>query len=138
MTRSFVLPVIAVAALMQVGASGGHVSFRQDVAPILTTSCSTRSCHGGSRAPELRGHDDASKMRAALLATGDDERPGARYVIPGDPDGSFLVQKIEGRMSTSECADHDCGEAMPLDNPPLSPEARQTIRAWIAQGAEDN
>ncbi len=142
------LSVFGLAVLIQVGAGGrshaaddvraADVSFRRDVAPVLATSCSTRSCHGGWRPPVLDAHGDPAKMRAALIGIAADERPIESYVSPGHPEQSYLVQKIESRMGTAECTDHDCGEAMPLDNPLLPPATRQMIRAWIEQGAKDN
>jgi hypothetical protein len=140
--RPFSLAIIAIAALTQVAASAGdprpQVSFRHDVAPVLTTSCSTRSCHGGMRPPLLGAHDDPKELRASLVDATSDERPGMKFVRPGDSAHSYLVEKIEGKMIDSNCADHDCGGAMPLDNPALAPEIRQTIRTWIDQGARDN
>jgi hypothetical protein len=142
----------ALLALALVFASGGElglahgsseraprVSFRRDVAPTLTASCSTRSCHGGgSRPPVLGPNLDATKMRAALVGVMAEERTDRAYVRPGDPNASFLVQKIEGRLIHAECTDHDCGETMPLDNPSLSPESLRAIRTWVLEGAEDN
>ncbi len=141
------------AALLQLVASGGDarsssahatpnagdVSFRRDIAPILTTSCATKSCHGGgSRPPVLAARDGAAKMRAALVGARSEDRPDRAYVEPGAPEASYLLQKIEGRLVDAECTDHDCGSPMPLDNPPLSADARATVRRWIAQGARDN
>jgi hypothetical protein len=117
----------------------GRVSFRRDVAPVLATSCATRSCHGGgSRPPVLGAHMSASTMRAALVGVASEDRPDHAYVEPGAPDASYLVQKVEGRLVDAECTEHDCGEPMPLDNPSLSAEAIAKIRAWVADGARDN
>jgi hypothetical protein len=119
-------------------ASGG-VSFRRDVAPLLATSCATASCHGGgSRPPVLVARDGASKMRAALVGVPSGDRPDRAYVQPGVPEGSYLLQKIDGRLVDAECTEHDCGSPMPLDNPSLPAADRDTIRAWVAQGARDN
>ena len=123
----------------QAAPGAGQVSFRRDIAPVLVTSCSTRSCHGGgSRPPVLDPHADAASLRAALVGVASEQRPERDYVRPGDPQASYVVQKLEGCLVDEECADADCGEPMPLKNPPLSAELRATIRAWIAQGASDN
>jgi hypothetical protein len=133
---------LAIFALIQIGASGSatppQASFRRDVAPVLTTSCSTRSCHGGMRPPLLGAHDDPRTLRESLIGVASEERPEHRYVRIGHPEESFLMEKIDGHMSASTCVDHDCGDQMPLDNPPLSSESREAIRAWIEQGAADN
>ncbi len=145
----------ALVALAQVVANGGgpsashaegelaagarpSVSFRKDVAPVLGDSCSTSSCHGGGSRPPVfgRGHD-AATIRIALVGVASEDRPDRAYVTPGAPESSYLLQKIDGHLIDDECTDHDCGSPMPLDNPPLSPEARAMIRLWIAQGARD-
>jgi len=55
---------------------------------------------------------------------------GLLRVIPGDPDASFLVQKVEG-----PAAGH--GDFMPPGaEEPVDPECRiAMLRAWIAAGA---
>jgi hypothetical protein len=49
-------------------------------------------------------------------------------VIPGNPDGSLLVQKLEGTASV--------GARMPGDGPPyLQQTTVDVIREWIQNGA---
>jgi hypothetical protein len=88
--------------------------------------------------PEIDSEADAATLRAALVGHTAEERPGRAYVQPGDPARSYLIDKIEGRLVDAECEDHDCGDRMPARNPALSEHARQTIAAWIAQGAKDD
>jgi hypothetical protein len=136
------LAIAALGALLQVGANAGGpppVSFRRDVAPVITTSCTTSSCHGGgSRPPVLEPHGGPAALRAALVGVASEQRPSRFYVRPGDPGASYLMQKLEGHLNDAECIDHDCGLAMPMDNPSLSAEARDKVRTWISQGALDN
>jgi hypothetical protein len=51
-------------------------------------------------------------------------------VVPGSPDGSYLVMKLEGRQSV--------GDRMPQTGAPLDSIDLANIRNWIAQGAPDN
>jgi hypothetical protein len=137
------LAVPAGSAPRPAAAPAGHaarsVSFRHDVAPLFVVSCSTASCHGaGAHPPDLDPDADPSSLRRALLGVASEERPDRPYVKPGDPQASYLVDKIEGRLVDSECADHDCGSRMPARNAALSPEARAAVLAWIADGAPDN
>lgn len=53
--------------------------------------------------------------------------PALLRVAPGDPDSSYLVQKIEGSAAV--------GARMPIGRPPLDAEAITLIRQWIAAGA---
>ncbi len=45
-------------------------------------------------------------------------------IVPGDPENSYLVWKIEGR-------DGIAGERMPLDQPPLLQARIDLIKSWI-------
>ena len=49
-------------------------------------------------------------------------------VVPGNPEGSVLYQRL---IETNEAL------RMPLNQPPLSAEAIETIRQWIVAGAPD-
>lgn len=58
-------------------------------------------------------------------------RPGAIRVVPGDPDGSYLIWKLEGQPGIS-------GQRMPLNGPYLTAGQIAIIRRWIQEGAENN
>jgi hypothetical protein len=55
------------------------------------------------------------------------EVPAILRVVPGNPDDSYLVQKIEGTASV--------GAQMPLGGPELSDDEIAAIRQWITDGA---
>ena len=60
------------------------------------------------------------------------EKPGAIRVIPGDPDNSYLIQKLEGAATI-------VGRRMPLNGPPYLTDGQVLIiRRWIADGATRN
>ena len=50
-------------------------------------------------------------------------------VVPGNPDASLLYDRVLGTPGS--------GPQMPLEQPPLSPQAINTIRNWILAGAPD-
>ena len=50
-------------------------------------------------------------------------------VVPNDPEASEFYKRLLG--------DTENGPQMPLGQPPLAPEAIETIRQWIAAGAPD-
>ena len=59
-------------------------------------------------------------------------RVGAIRVIPGDPDNSYLIQKLEGRADI-------VGRRMPFNGPPFLTDGQiLIIRRWIAIGAPRN
>ena len=57
--------------------------------------------------------------------------PALPRVLPGNPDSSYVVWKIEGDLRIS-------GLRMPRGRPALSQSDIDAIRTWITDGAEDN
>ena len=59
-------------------------------------------------------------------------KPGAVRVVPGDPDASYLIHKLEGRRDI-------VGVRMPLNGPPFLTDGQiLVIRQWIRDGAPNN
>jgi hypothetical protein len=92
---------------------------------VFTPMC-TR-CHAGAAAPTGLRLDEASSY-AMLVNVASVEVPGLRRIRPGDPDLSYLVQKIEGRAAV--------GGRMPLNSPPLPQATIDVIRQWVRDGAQ--
>lgn len=91
---------------------------------IFTPICT--GCHAGANAPAgLRLESGASY--ALLVGVASTEVPAVMRVSPGNPDASYLVQKIEGTAAV--------GGRMPLGGPPLSAANIALVREWIADGA---
>jgi hypothetical protein len=91
---------------------------------VFTPICTT--CHAGSAAPlGLRLEEGASF--AMLVNAPSAEVPALLRVAPGNPDASYLIQKLEGTAAV--------GGRMPLNGPPLPAETIAVIRQWITAGA---
>lgn len=58
-------------------------------------------------------------------------KAGAVRVIPGDPENSYLIHKLEGRSTIA-------GVRMPLNGPYLEAGQILVIRRWIETGAPNN
>ena len=59
-------------------------------------------------------------------------KPGAIRVIPGDPDNSYLIQKLEGTPGI-------VGERMPRTSGPFLTDGQiSIIRRWIELGANND
>jgi len=99
--------------------------FEEIQATIFTPICST--CHIGAGAPQGM-RLDAANSYAMIVNVPSSEVPGLMRVNPGNPDASYLVQKIEGNAAV--------GVRMPANGPPYLPQDRiDLVRRWIAAGA---
>jgi hypothetical protein len=107
------------------------VSFSTEVLPILLDRCTALGCHAP---PMPRANLDLTAAVAfnELVGVSTNQCGGQRVrVEPGDPEGSYVVSKLDG-------IDLCFGTQMPKGATPLSTAARQTIKTWICQGAQDN
>ncbi len=92
------------------------------------------SCHtdvGRTPSAGLNLKDGASF--AALVGRPSARKAGATFVVPGDPDASYLIQKLEaGRTDI-------VGSRMPLGGPPYLTDGQLLVlRRWIALGAKND
>ncbi|MCA8969544.1 MAG: PSD1 domain-containing protein [Planctomycetes bacterium] len=102
-------------------AQAARVDFNREIRPILSDRCF--QCHGfDARARK-------ADLRLDTLAGQRETREGKTPVVPGDPDASELVRRIE-----SDDPDH----AMPPKSSALklSDEERALLRRWVQEGAE--
>jgi hypothetical protein len=107
---------------------GGPIPLAPTLASIqqnVFTPVCTR-CHAGASAPLGLRLDEASAY-AMLVNAPSVEVPTLRRILPGNPDMSYLVQKIEGHAAV--------GGTMPLNSPPLPAETIAVIRQWVLEGA---
>ncbi len=96
-------------------------------AHVFTPICT--ACHAGAAAPLGLRLDEGSSY-ALLVNAPSVEVPTLQRVQPGNPDSSYLIQKLEGRAAV--------GARMPLNQPPLPAETIAVIRQWIANGAPNS
>jgi Planctomycete cytochrome C len=109
------------------------VSFRNDLEPLFMRPFGAAGCGC---------HQPSSKRSSGIDATGFDVSTWSSFrrggnsshdtaVVPGDPCGSLVVQKVSSAPPT--------GSRMPSDGPPyLSPKEIALLSDWIAEGALDN
>lgn len=57
----------------------------------------------------------------------------ARDVAPGQPDDSFLINKIADQLPPNEA-----GVAMPYQIEPITPEELASMEQWVSDGAKDD
>ncbi len=96
---------------------------------VFTPICAVPGCHVGASAQQGLMLDSVQNSFLDLVGVSSNEIPSLMRVDPGNPDNSYLVQKIEGAPSI-------VGAQMPLNQPPLSTDQIDAIRQWILNGAE--
>jgi Planctomycete cytochrome C len=96
------------------------VSYSQSVQVLFNQTCALPSCHSSGEGVDRVKLDNYQNLRFGVN--------GLSVVIPGSPDQSELVLRIEGRT----------GDRMPINRNPLNQNQINGIRTWIAEGAKDN
>jgi len=112
--------------LTQGGGSSGALTadFDSIQSHVFTPICTV--CHVGAAAPQGLRLDSANSY-SLLVGVPSTEVPSIQRVKPGDPDNSYIIQRLEGHASV--------GAQMPLGGPYLSAEVIAVIRQWISDGA---
>lgn len=109
------------------GGTGGAITadFQSIQDNVFTPICTV--CHAGAGAPQgLRL--DAANSFSLLVNVPSTEVPSIVRIKPGDPNNSYLIQKIEGHASV--------GAQMPFGGPPLAADVIAAIRQWVSDGAQ--
>ena len=111
-------------------APAAAVSFSRDIVPVLRTQCAT--CHMTGQEPgNMALHPGAAY---ATLVNVKSPVSGLVRVVPGKPEQSYLLMKLQGTH-----LDHGGkGVRMPFSLPPLPQKDIDRIAAWISQGAKNN
>jgi hypothetical protein len=91
---------------------------------VFTPICT--GCHSGAGAPQGL-QLTAGNSAANLINVQSPQDPSLTRVIPGDPDHSLLIQKLEGTQTV--------GQRMPRGGPFLDQSTIDVIRQWITNGA---
>jgi hypothetical protein len=97
------------------------IDFHRDVRPLLADKCFR--CHG----PDEKARQGQLRLdqRESAIAM----REGTAAIVPGRPDQSELMKRIEA-------SDGDLRMPPPDSKLELSAHERETLRRWIASGAE--
>ena len=110
-------------------------SIQQEI--FNTTDASGRlactNCHSNVGRNPSGGMNLVSGLSyASLVGVASTGKPGAVRVIPGDPENSYIIHKLEGQSDI-------VGVRMPRGNGPFLTEGQiLVIKRWIANGAPNN
>ena len=91
--------------------------FSQDLQPIFDLNC-TNGCHQPSGIAPF----------SLELGVSYDSLLSGGLVVPGNPDSSELIRRLEGTS----------GQRMPLNATPLPDDQIQMFRQWISAGAPND
>ena len=113
-----------------IGSGGGPAPSGPTLASIqanvLSVNCAISGCHGGTTVQQgLRL--DPGFSAANLINVPSPRNASLIRVIPGNPNASFLIQKLEGTQTL--------GDRMPQFGPYLPQSTIDVIRLWIQNGA---
>jgi hypothetical protein len=109
--------------------------FTESVAPIFGTEITLRSASGKCTWCHYPGSptglDVTNPFNPDEGMVGRDSIFGGTIVTPGDVENSFLVEKLESMQPAG-------GQPMPSHPPRLTADEKALLRAWVAQGAQNN
>ena len=116
-SHSVTLAAFVTLGAAQAGRTAEKLSFNKDIRPLLVENCF--GCHGA----------DSASRKADLRLDDRDAAVESGAIVPGDPDSSVALDRIFS---------DDPEEVMP---PPsvkkvLTPEQKELLERWIAEGAE--
>lgn len=94
---------------------------------VFTPSCARSGCHDAVSERALLNLSDADTSLAQLVNIPATQNNAKLRVVPGDPDTSYLVEKLEGPGDT--------GQQMPPGGQ-LPQDQLTAIRTWITNGAQ--
>ena len=98
--------------------------FAATLAPNGAGGCALSMCHGGNSTSGMN-FTDAQSFYDQAVGVASTEDPSLKRVAPGDPDHSYLYQKLLP----------GAGTRMPLGGPYLDSAAMAQIAGWICAGA---
>ena len=112
-------------------ANAEPVTLSQIQSEVFTPSCAVAGCHDGGGGTLPRSMDLRAGNSHASLVNVPSEQVAFDRVEPGDPDASYLIDKLEGNQAAGT-------SRMPLGGQALDQLTINMIRQWITEGALDN
>lgn len=104
-------------------------NFSEIQASVFSPTCAVSGCHSGAGASASLNLESANSF-TMLVGIASTQDAAIQRVNPGNPDISYLIQKLEGTAAT--------GQQMPANQTPLAQSEIDIIRQWITAGAIDD
>ena len=110
--------------------AGGPISFSEVFTTVLSQNC---GCHnGGSHSTGFFMNGDENTAYGNLVGVAAFELASMNRIEAGDPDNSYLVNKIQG---TAGDVGGSNPSQMPLGGNPLAQGDIDLVRQWVTDGA---
>jgi hypothetical protein len=122
LTSRYVAIFFALGALMASSLAVSETVTFDQVQSEIFDGCASSGCHGGAQMPILTAGQSYDNIVNVASRTGVD------YITPGNPDLSYIMDKVLGIASS--------GNRMPPSGP-LSVAKTDLLRDWIQQGATE-
>lgn len=100
---------------------------------IFTPTCATSGCHSSSSASAGLSLAKGESF-SELVGVASTQAPALNRVAAGDPDNSYLLDKLQGTQSAAGGS----GSQMPQGGSPLSDDEIVVLTEWIENGAQNN
>ena len=121
-THQILFAALVTLSASSILATDRKIEFNRDIRPILSNNC--YQCHG----------PDKNQLQAGLRLDKPDNavaklESGQAAIVPGDPVASSLVARITSADPNLKMPPNDSGKS-------ITPAEIETLKQWIAQGAE--
>ena len=107
------------------------VSFSRDIIPKLFRAYGCTGCHGGTQGLTVSG--TAAQAFNNIVNRPSTEVSSLMRIKPGEPDNSYIYQKIIGRPRFNIV-----GDRMPQGGAAVRAADAELLRQWILAGAPNN
>lgn len=130
--RMLPLALVVAACSPQLVTPPKAVTFAKDVRPFFVAKCI--ACHFAGAPTHLDLVDPFNETEGVIDRETSWRGPLRKQVVPGSPDESFLLAKIDGRALDVATE----GTPMPLNYAMPTTEEVEAVRQWIAAGAKND
>lgn len=130
--RTLPVVLLLVAACAPPVAPPRTITYSDDVRPFFVAKCI--ACHFAGSPTHLDLVNPFSETEGVIDKPNSWRGPLTKQVVPGNPDESFLLKKIDGSVLDTATE----GTPMPRQVERVTPTELANIRQWIASGAAND
>jgi hypothetical protein len=110
-------------------AGGVTIDFNANIQPIFDRTCALSACHGSGLLGANLNLSPGKSYRQLVDVQAFQRPPVRTRVVPGKPDSSYLIMKLDGITGITGTAMPPPGSAQP------TPDEKDAIRQWITECA---